>query len=80
MPGWLGPWEIVIVIVIILLLFGGKLIPRLGSSLGKSVIGLKKGLKEGEVGFKTAIKEDTKVDATSQTDAKETETKKTDQS
>ena len=58
MPGWLGPWEILIVVVIILLVFGGRLIPRLGSSLGRSLLGLKKGLKEGEEGFKTAIKED----------------------
>jgi sec-independent protein translocase protein TatA len=62
MPGWFGPWEIAIVVVIILLVFGGKLIPRIGSSLGRSLVGLKKGVKEGEEGFKSAIKEDTKVD------------------
>ena len=63
MPGWLGPWEIIIVVVIILLVFGGKLIPRIGSSLGRSLVGLKKGVKEGEEGFKSAIKEDdAKVD------------------
>jgi len=58
MPSWLGPWEILIVVVIILLIFGGKLIPRLGSAVGRSILGLKKGLKEGEEGFKTAIKEE----------------------
>ena len=70
MPSWLGPWEIIIVVVIILLIFGGRLIPRLGSSLGRSLVGLKKGIKEGEEEFKTAIKEDeaaedeeTKVDS-----------------
>jgi len=63
MPGWLGPWEIAIVVGIILLAFGGKLIPRIGSSLGRSLVGLKKGVKEGEEGFKSAIKEDVKVDA-----------------
>ena len=63
MPGWLGPWEIAIVVGIILLVFGGKLIPRIGSSLGRSVVGLKKGVKEGEEGFRSAIKEDVKVDA-----------------
>ena len=64
MPGWIGPWEIIIVVVIILIVFGGRLLPRLGRSLGGSVVGLKKGLKEGEEGFKTAIKEDDpKVDA-----------------
>jgi sec-independent protein translocase protein TatA len=70
MPGWLGPWEILIVVVIILLIFGGRLLPRLGRSLGGSVTGLKKGLKEGGDEFKTAIKEDeeaakdVKVDST----------------
>ncbi|MGI5939464.1 MAG: twin-arginine translocase TatA/TatE family subunit [Thermoleophilia bacterium] len=63
MPGWLGPWEILIVVVIILLVFGGKLLPKLGSSLGRSITGLKKGLQEGEEGFKAAIKEDPKVGA-----------------
>ncbi len=58
MPSWIGPWEIVIVVVIILLIFGGRLLPRLGRSVGNSVVGLKKGLKEGEEGFKDAIKED----------------------
>ncbi len=62
MPGWLGPWEILIVVVIILLIFGGKLIPRIGSSFGRSLVGLKKGLKEGEEEFKSAVKEDVKVD------------------
>ena len=70
MPGWFGPWEILIVVVIILLIFGGRLLPRLGRSLGGSVTGLKKGLKEGGDEFKTAIKEDeataedVKVDST----------------
>lgn len=58
MPSWLGPWEIIIVVVIILLIFGGRLIPRLGSSLGRSIVGLKKGIKEGEEEFKTAIKQE----------------------
>jgi sec-independent protein translocase protein TatA len=61
MPSWLGGWEIAIVVVVILLLFGSKLIPRLGSSLGRSITGLKKGVKEGGEGFKSAIKEDEKV-------------------
>jgi sec-independent protein translocase protein TatA len=67
MPGWLGPWEIIIVVVIILLIFGGRLLPRLGRSLGGSVVGLKKGLKEGGEGFKAAIDEDAKVDGTEET-------------
>ena len=62
MPSWFGPWEIVIVVVLILLIFGGKLIPRLGSKLGRSLVGLKKGAKEGAEGFKSAIKEDEKAE------------------
>ena len=58
MPNWIGPWEIGIVVVIILVLFGGRLLPRLGRSLGGSITGLKKGLKEGEEGFREAMKED----------------------
>jgi sec-independent protein translocase protein TatA len=58
MPGWMGPWEIAIIVVIILLIFGGALLPRMGSKLGRSLKGLKKGLKESEQEFKSAIKED----------------------
>ncbi len=72
MPGWLGPWEIAIVVGIILLVFGGRLIPRIGSSVGRSFVGLKKGVKEGEEGFRAAIKDDgTTVDAASDTPAEE---------
>ena len=75
MPGWLGPWEILIVVVIILLIFGGRLLPRLGRSLGGSITGLRKGVKEGSEEFKTAIQEDeaaaedakAKVDSAAQT-------------
>ena len=61
MPSWIGPWEIVIIVVIILLIFGGRLLPRIGSSFGRSVVGLKKGLKEGQEEFTEAIKEDSKT-------------------
>jgi sec-independent protein translocase protein TatA len=58
MPSWIGPWEIAIVVVLALLIFGPKKLPDLGSSLGKSITGFKKGLKEGTEEFKAAIKED----------------------
>ena len=58
MPAWLGPWEIVIIVVIILVIFGGSLLPRIGRSAGRKVVGLKKGLKEGGESFKEAVKED----------------------
>lgn len=48
MPGWLGGWEIAIVLVLLLVIFGPKKLPELGSSLGKSIRGFKKGLKESK--------------------------------
>ena len=50
MPSWIGPWEIAIVLVIILLIFGPRKLPELGSSLGKSIRGFKKGMKDGQDG------------------------------
>jgi sec-independent protein translocase protein TatA len=58
MPAWLGPWEIVIIVVIILIIFGGSLLPRIGRSAGRKLVGFRKGLKEGGESFKEAIKED----------------------
>lgn len=48
MPSWIGPWEIAIVLVLILLIFGPKKLPELGSSLGKSIRGFKKGMKDSQ--------------------------------
>lgn len=48
MPSWIGPWEIIIVLVIVLLIFGPRKLPELGSSLGKSIRGFRKGMKDGE--------------------------------
>lgn len=53
--GALAPWHWIVLIVVILLLFGGRLLPKLGKSLGKSVTGLKQGVKEGSEQFKSAI-------------------------
>jgi sec-independent protein translocase protein TatA len=56
--GALEPWHWAVLIVVVLLLFGGRLLPRLGRSLGNRITGLKDGLKEGSEGFKSAIGED----------------------
>ena len=48
MPSWIGPWEIAIVVVLALVIFGPRKLPELGSSLGKSIRGFRKGLKEGQ--------------------------------
>ena len=43
-----GPWQIRLVLAIILLLFGGKKLPELAHSLGKSLGEFKKGKEEGD--------------------------------
>jgi sec-independent protein translocase protein TatA len=37
MPGWLGPWEILILLAIVLLIFGPKRLPALGRSMGRGI-------------------------------------------
>ena len=44
----IGGWEIAIVVVLILIIFGPKKLPELGSSLGKSIRGFRKGLKDNK--------------------------------
>jgi sec-independent protein translocase protein TatA len=34
-PGWIGPWELIILAFVLLLVFGPKRIPEIGRSLGK---------------------------------------------
>ncbi len=43
-----GPWQILLLLAIILLLFGGKKLPELAHSLGKSLGEFKKGKEEGD--------------------------------
>ncbi len=62
MPSWIGPWEIAIVLVLALLIFGPKKLPDLGASLGRSISGFKRGLKESQEEIKAAVKEDVAVD------------------
>ncbi|MFH0914904.1 MAG: twin-arginine translocase TatA/TatE family subunit [bacterium] len=72
MPSWIGPWEIAIVLVLALLIFGPKKLPDLGSSLGRSITGFKKGLKETKDDVQSAIKEDVTADAKTETAAADT--------
>ncbi len=51
-----GPWQIIIVLVIILILFGGKKLPELAHSLGKSLGEFKKGKEEGDTAANEAEK------------------------
>ncbi|OFW55602.1 MAG: hypothetical protein A2133_09585 [Actinobacteria bacterium RBG_16_64_13] len=57
MPSWIGGWEIAIVVVLILVIFGPKKLPELGSSLGKSIRGFRKSLKEGKEEVNTTVSE-----------------------
>jgi sec-independent protein translocase protein TatA len=57
MPSWLGGWEIAIVLVLVLVIFGPKKLPELGSSLGKSIRGFRKGLKESQDEVKSTMDE-----------------------
>jgi sec-independent protein translocase protein TatA len=57
MPSWIGPWEIAIVLVLALVIFGPRKLPELGSSLGKSIRGFRKGLKEGQDEVKSTVAE-----------------------
>ena len=37
MPGWISPWELLILLAFVLLLFGPKRLPEMGRSLGKGM-------------------------------------------
>lgn len=55
-----GPWEWVVLGAIVLIVFvgGGSILPRLGRFFGKSVTGVKDGLKEGAQQFKEGMAEE----------------------
>jgi sec-independent protein translocase protein TatA len=47
MPGWISPWELLILALVVLLVFGPKRLPEMGRSLGR-------GMRE----FKSAVTSD----------------------
>jgi len=56
--GWnVGPTELLVILAIILVLFGGKKLPDLARSLGRSLGELKKGKDEGEKLASDKVKE-----------------------
>lgn len=56
-----GPWQILLVLAIILILFGGKKLPELAHSLGKSLGEFKKGKEEGDKEAVKAAEEPKKI-------------------
>ena len=44
MPGWISPWDLLIVLVVVLLVFGPKRLPELGKSLGRGISEFKQGV------------------------------------
>ena len=37
MPGWISPWELLLLLAVVLLVFGPKRLPEMGRSLGKGM-------------------------------------------
>jgi sec-independent protein translocase protein TatA len=46
MPGWIGPWEILLLLVVVLLVFGPKRVPELGRSLGRGMREFRNSVRE----------------------------------
>jgi sec-independent protein translocase protein TatA len=65
MEGILAPWHWIIIIAVVLLVFGPKKLPELGNSLGKSITGFKRGLKEVGPEVTTPMAEADKSEQTS---------------
>lgn len=55
-PGMEGPSEVLLIFLAILLLFGGKKLPELARSLGKSIGEFKRGQNEGHQAVKESEK------------------------
>lgn len=46
----MGTPELIVILVIVLLLFGWKTLPKLGSSIGKTIANLREGMKGEDAG------------------------------
>lgn len=53
----MGIWDWTIILLIVLVLFGGKRLPELARSLGRSITSFKKGIKDGEDELRQALED-----------------------
>ena len=55
MPGWISPWELLILLLVVLLVFGPKRLPEMGRSLGKGLREFKSSIQGKEEGENQAL-------------------------
>ncbi|NPD30733.1 twin-arginine translocase TatA/TatE family subunit [Eggerthellaceae bacterium zg-1084] len=77
----LGVPELLIILAVVLLIFGPKNLPKLGGAIGKTMKGLRSGMKEAEAELKPAeeqleVVEETTVEAEEEPVAKKRVVKK----
>lgn len=77
----IGWGEILIVVAVVMLLFGAGKLPHMAQSLGRSITGFKKGLRDTAEDVKDALKEETTAepDAATKSDSASIDTTKTGQ-
>ncbi|PIK16070.1 twin-arginine translocase TatA/TatE family subunit [Halobacteriovorax sp. JY17] len=56
-----GVGESLVILAVVLLLFGGKRLPQLGSSLGKAIQNFKKGMDDGDDSKKDDKEDEKKI-------------------
>ncbi len=44
MPGFVGPWQLVLLLLIVLIIFGAKRLPEIGKGMGSGIREFRKGV------------------------------------
>lgn len=44
MPGFVGPWQLVLLLLIVLIIFGAKRLPEIGRGMGSGIREFRKGV------------------------------------